>query len=175
MTVLSFSQMESIWRQVAPGTLAGLAPVMAAIGTAESGGRTDAVNPKDNNGTQSSYGWLQISNGTHSPPSPNWADPVENARLGVQKVESQGLKAWGTWGGGASKKALAANGATDTSGSTQVQPLPGAPGSTAGGPLAGVTGAISQAGTLLGDAAKALDTFFHLFEPGQGRRSACCA
>src|SRR6266446_4532945 len=167
MTVLSFSQMEAIWRQVAPGTLAALAPVMAAIGTAESGGRTDAVNPNDNGGRQSSYGWLQISNGTHSPPSPNWADPVENARLGVQKVESQGLRAWGTWGGAAYKAALAANGATDTSGATQVQPLPGAAGS---GPLADVTGAISQAGTLLGDAAKALDWFFHFFKPGQGWR-----
>jgi hypothetical protein len=172
MAVLSFAQMEAIWRQVAPGGLQVLAPVMAAIGEAESGGNTDAVNPDDNNGTQSSYGWLQISNGTHSPPASNWADPVENARLGVQKVETQGLKAWGTYGGAAYKKALAANGATDTSGQIQVQPLPGAAGSSASTPLSDLTGAVSQAGTLLGDAAKALDWFFHFFKPGQGWRIA---
>jgi hypothetical protein len=171
MAVLSFSQLEALWNQAAPNALKILAPVMAAIALAESSGNSQAVNPNDNNGTQSSYGLWQISNGTHSPPAPNWADPVENARLAVGKIQSQGLGAWGTYTSGAYKKFL--NGAADTSGSIAPGGTVAAPpGSSTGSPLADVTSAVSQAGTLLGDAAKAMDWFFHLFKPGQGWRIA---
>lgn len=174
MANLTFTQLEALWDSQAPPALKVLAPVMAAIALAESGGRPTAINPNDNNGTQSSYGLWQISNGTHSPPAPNWADPSENAKLAVQKMESQGLSAWGTWKSGAYKTYLAQNNAADTSGALTQQPLPGAPGSSSspGGPLADLTGAVSSAGTLLGDAAKALDWVFHMFKPGQGWRIA---
>jgi hypothetical protein len=43
---------------------------------------------------------------------------------------------------------------------------------TGSGPLDAVTSTISQAGTLLGDMAKALDWGFHFFKPGQGWRLA---
>jgi hypothetical protein len=165
---LTFGQLETLWKQVAPGGLQVYAPVMAAIALAESRGDPNAINPVDNNGTQSSYGLWQISNGTHSPPVANWANPVENARLAVQKVETQGLKAWGTWSSGAYKAFLGGN--PDTSGSLNVQPLAGS--GAGSGPLGQVTGAITQAGTLLNDAAKALDWFFHFFKPGQGWRIA---
>jgi hypothetical protein len=52
------------------------------------------------------------------------------------------------------------------------QQVPPAPGSGGSGPLADVTNVVGQAGTLLGDAAKALDWFFHFFKPGQGWRIA---
>lgn len=76
---------------------------MAAIALAESGGNPTAVNPNDNNGTQSSYGLWQISNGTHQPPASNWASPQVNAELAVRKFETQGLGAWGTYTSGAYK------------------------------------------------------------------------
>ena len=49
----------------------------------------------------------------------------------------------------------------------------GSTGSTgSSGPLGDVSSAVSSAGTLLGDAAKAMDWFFHFFKPGQGWRLA---
>jgi hypothetical protein len=174
---LTFAQLETLWKQVAPGGIQYMAPVMAAIALAESGGNPAALNPNDNNGTQSSFGLWQISNGTHSPPAANWADPAENARLAVQKYVSQGLSAWGTYTSGAYKKYLAANGITDDP-SVPLQPGatsntgPGGSSVTGSGPLADVTSAVSSAGTLLADAAKALDWFFHFFKPGQGWRIA---
>ena len=80
-----------------------MAPMMAAIALAESGGNPTALNANDTNGqggTQSSYGLWQISNGTHAAPSANWSDPVTNAQLAVQKLSSQGLGAWGTYTSG---------------------------------------------------------------------------
>lgn len=168
MADLTFTQLEALWKQVAPSGLQVLAPVMAAIALAESSGNPDALNPDDNNGTQSSFGLWQISNGTHSPPAANWANPAENARLAVAKVQSQGLGAWGTYVSGAYKKFL--NGAADTSGDIVAQPFGSS--TSASGPLSDVTSVVSQAGTLLGDLAKALDWFFHFFKPGQGWRIA---
>jgi hypothetical protein len=171
MADLTFSQLEALWKQVAPGGLQILAPVMAAIALAESSGNPGAINPDDNNGTQSSYGLWQISNGTHSPPAPNWNDPTENAKLAVAKLQEQTLTAWGTYTSGAYKKFLTANNATDTSGDVAAVPY-GTPaaGSTSTSPLDAVGGTISEMATLLGDAAKTLDWFFHFFKPGQGWR-----
>lgn len=103
MTTLSYAQMEGYW--IAAGGPAAVAPIAAAIGEAESGGNTDAINPHDNDNKQSSYGWLQISNGTHTPPSPNWADPATNAQLGVAKYKAAGnsFSPWGTYDSGAYK------------------------------------------------------------------------
>lgn len=174
MANLTFSQLEALWDRTVPGSAnpyRKLAPVMAAIALAESSGNPKAINPNDNNGTQSSYGLWQISNGTHSPPAPNWADPSENARLAYQKLQTQGLKAWGTWVSGAYKTYLTQNNAQDTSTSVDAQ-QPGTDQSGGSGPLGQVTAALSASSTLLEDAAKALDWFFHLFKPGQGWRIA---
>lgn len=110
MAVLTYAQMEGYAAKA--GFPAAVVPIVAAIGEAESGGNTDAVNPDDNNGTQSSYGWLQISTGTHTPPSPNWADPATNAALGYQKYKDAGntFSPWGTYDSGAYKAYL--NGST---------------------------------------------------------------
>lgn len=102
MTVLTYSQLEGVWIQ--GGGQASLAPLMAAIALAESGGQTNSLNPTDNGGRQSSFGLWQISTGTHTPPDPNWADPITNARLAVGKLKSQGLGAWGTYTSGAYKQ-----------------------------------------------------------------------
>jgi hypothetical protein len=99
--------MEQVWIQA--GGSKALAPLMAAIGEAESGGWAGATNPTDNGGTQTSWGVWQISNGTHSSPAPggqNVYDPLVNARLAVQKYQSQGLGAWGTYTSGAYQQFL---------------------------------------------------------------------
>lgn len=112
MTTLSYAQLEGVW--IAAGGNASMAPLMAAIAEAESSGDPTSQNDQDNNGTQSSYGLWQISTGTHTPPSPNWADPVTNAKLAIQKLNTQGLSAWGTYTSGA-YKAFLSNGTTPSS------------------------------------------------------------
>src|SRR5580693_5053554 len=96
----SFSQLVTIWTEAAAGTkyaTKAWAELMAAIAMAESSGNADAVNATDNGGTQSSFGLWQVSTGTHTPPAPNWQDPVVNAHLAIGKLNSQGLGAWGTY------------------------------------------------------------------------------
>jgi Lysozyme like domain len=128
-TLYSYAQLEGLW--VNAGGSAAMAPLMAAIAEAESGGCSTAVNPTDNGGTQSSFGLWQISTGTHTPPSASWADGATNAALALAKYKSQGLGAWGTYTSGAYKAFM--NGATtpDTS----------VPGSAAAGATATLTAA----------------------------------
>lgn len=105
MANLTYSQLEGLW--IKNGGSATLAPVMAAIALAESGGNPGARNDKDNGGKQSSFGLWQISTGTHAPPAANWNDPNENAKLAMGKLKSQGLKAWGTYNSRAYERYLA--------------------------------------------------------------------
>jgi len=104
MAAETYAQLEALW--IAAGGSPLLAPTMAAIALAESTGVANKVNPVDNNGKQSSFGLWQISNGTHDPPDPNWADPATNARLAVGKLRTQGLGAWGTYTSGAYRQYL---------------------------------------------------------------------
>lgn len=135
MATLSFAQLESVWIQA--GGSSAMAPLMAAIALAESSGNPNATNPTDNGGRQTSWGLWQISNGDHSQPAPNWNDPVENARLALGKLQSQGLGAWGTYDSGAYRQFLQGNVPPDPSG------IPagggGTGGSTGGGPGGGGT------------------------------------
>ena len=101
---LSYAELKRVWLTAAQGTKYNTnwwASLMAAIGLAESNGDPLATNPNDNGGTQTSWGVWQISNGSHSPPSPNWASPEVNAQLAIQKLNGQGLSAWGTYTSGA--------------------------------------------------------------------------
>lgn len=109
---LSFAQLEAVWIQA--GGDPSLAPTMAAIGKAESGGRPNATNPTDNNGKQTSWGIWQVSQGNHNP-YPNWNDPVSNAKIAISKLNSQGLSAWGTYTSGAYKKFMPAGTVTPAS------------------------------------------------------------
>jgi hypothetical protein len=121
----TFSQLEQLWIQA--GGAASLAPVMAAIALAESSGNPDAVNPTDNNGTQTSWGLWQISNGTHNMPVPGILSPLTNAQQAVAKLQSQGLSAWGTYDSGAYKQYLPAGTTATLTSSTSSS------GATAGG------------------------------------------
>ena len=102
MTQFSYGQLEQLWINAA-GSKA-MAPLMAAIAMAESGGDSTQKNTTDNGGTQTSWGLWQISDGTHNEPVPNILDPAVNAKAAVDKFQSQGLSAWGTYTSGAYKK-----------------------------------------------------------------------
>jgi Lysozyme like domain len=111
-TRYSFAELEGLW--INAGGSSALAPTMAAIALAESGGCSSDLNTTDNGGTQTSWGLWQISNGTHSSPGADWNTGAGNAALAVAKWKSQGLSAWGTYDSGAYKQFL--NGAApDTS------------------------------------------------------------
>lgn len=134
---LTFAQLESVWIQA--GGSATLAPLMAAIALAESSGDPTATNPTDNNGTQTSWGLWQISTGNHDEPNPDWADPLENAKLAVAKWNSQGLWAWGTYTSGAYKKYLPNGYVAPNS------DIPGVGGATEGGQ--GAAGTVTTEGS----------------------------
>lgn len=123
---LTYSQMEQLWIQA--GGPKSLAPLMAAIGMAESGGQAGVNNVCDNSGTQTSWGIWQISDGTHGwsyPGNPN--DPLDNAKMAVEKYHSQGLGAWGTYTSGAFRQFLQGNVPPSTGN------IPSGSGSAAGG------------------------------------------
>ena len=127
MADLTYAQLKRVWLDAAQGTNYNSntwASLMAAIAEAESSGDPNATNPTDNGGTQTSWGLWQISNGTHSPVSSNWANPVVNAQLAIQKLQSQGLGAWGTYNSGAYKAYLS----DGTTPSSTVPGTGGAPG-----------------------------------------------
>lgn len=101
---LTYSQLEGVWKQASAGDsqyIQSLAPLMAAIAMAESGGHAGAVNNTDNNGAQDSTGLWQVSTGTHQWYSPNILNPLVNAQVAIQKIKDQGLSAWSTYDSGA--------------------------------------------------------------------------
>lgn len=139
MSNLTYAQLEQVWLVAAKGTKYATqqwAALMAAIAEAESSGNPNATNPTDNNGTQTSWGLWQISNGTHSSVSPNWNDPVTNAKLAIQKLNGAGgagpfptcpaCSPWGTYTSGAYKQYLN----TSSSPATGQVPGSGSTGST---------------------------------------------
>lgn len=111
----SYAQLMGLW--VNNGGPAAVAAVAAAVAEAESGGCSTALNPTDNNGTQSSFGLWQISNGTHAPPAANWSDGNVNAQLAVAKFKGAGntFRPWGTYNTGAYRAFLNGSTTPDTS------------------------------------------------------------
>ena len=157
MARLSYGQLEQLW--IDAGGPKALAPLMAAIALAESGGDPAAMNYTDNNGTQTSVGLWQVSSGTHNFPA-QWRTAEGNAREAVSKYHSQGLSAWGTYDSGAYKQYYrggvppsqlppGGGGGGGGGGSIGIPGLPGVsiPISTAAGAGAGLSGvAASLAG-----------------------------
>jgi hypothetical protein len=108
-TQYTYAQLEGLWIQA--GGASAVAPVAAAIALAESGGCTAALNLTDNNGTQTSVGLWQVSNGTHQYPA-SWSTAAGNAAEAVAKYKGAGnaFSPWGTYDSGAYKTYL--NGST---------------------------------------------------------------
>lgn len=113
-THYTYAQLEGLW--INAGGAKAAAPVAAAIAEAESGGCSTALNPTDNNGTQSSFGLWQISNGTHNPPVANIYDAAVNAGQAVAKYKGAGnsFAPWGTYNSGAYKAYLSGGTTPDT-------------------------------------------------------------
>lgn len=101
MTTYSYAQLEGLW--IAQGGSKALAPVMAAIALAESGGNPDAENPSG------ATGLWQILGAVYPRDAQALKDPQVNAREAVAKYKTQGLKAWITYTSGAYKKYLKGN------------------------------------------------------------------
>ena len=119
----SYGQLEGLW--IAQGGPPRLAPIMAAIAMAESGGRSNAQNPSGASGL-----WQILGN-----PFPgNPFDPATNARMAVAKWKSQGLGAWVTYTSGAYQKYLKRGIAPVTPGGSATAGIP------YGNPLRGVKG-----------------------------------
>jgi hypothetical protein len=134
MATYGFRQLEQLW--IRAGGPRNLAPTMAAVALAESGGRTDAHNPSGASGL-----WQILGN-----PFPgNAFDPLTNARMAVAKWKSQGLGAWVTYTNGDYRKFLSGQ-------SGHGAPPPAGPGGNfPGSGLLGVpgqvVGAFASAGT----------------------------
>jgi len=171
----TFSQLMGLWEQA--GGSKGFAGLMAGVAEVESGGNPNALNPSG------ATGLWQIEWPLHEGITPAVTsqqalyNPQINARAAVVLADNSMTNIYNAWlrnePPGAAEAIAKQNGQAAPSVPPLVQPLPGAAGSTTGsGPLSDLTGAVSQAGTLLGDAAKALDWFFHFFKPGQGWRIA---
>ena len=94
MPVLTQSQLQQILRQA--GWPEDLIPLMAAIGMAESSGRTNALNNRP--GREYSVGLWQINLLAHREYTrPQMEDPVQNARAALAIYRREGLRAWGSY------------------------------------------------------------------------------
>jgi len=120
MTQYTFAQLEGLW--INAGGSAAMAPTMAAIALAESGGNSAALN--DNSGTGDySVGLWQINyygnllssrTAAFGSPSSLRDNPAAQAKAAVSIYKSQGLRAWSTYSSGAYRKYLSGT-APDTS------------------------------------------------------------
>jgi hypothetical protein len=150
MADLTYAQIKRVWLDAAKGTKYATnawASLMAAIAEAESSGDPNATNPNDNGGTQTSWGLWQISNGSHSPVSSQWASPVVNAQLAIQKLDTaSGLGNWGTYDSGAYKAYLN----DSTTPAATVPSTGGAAGQAAAQLTAAETASAAQAPALCG-------------------------
>jgi len=183
VTTYSFSQLEQLWEDA--GGSPTFSVLMAAVAIIESGGRSDAINPSGATGLwqiewplhkgivpgatsqQALYdpqvnaeAAVKLSGNAFAGINSNWLVDETPAGAALALARQHGYDGPGVAGGNS----------TVAPPDDVAQPLGG--GGSSGGPLADVTSAVSQAGTLLGDAAKALDWFFHFFKPGQGWRLA---
>lgn len=115
MTTLTFSQIKDLW--TANGGNPNVAPVMAAIALAESGGRTDAANTRP---PDASYGLWQINyygslargrTAAYGSPTELVADPNRQAKAAIAiSGNGQNMTPWTTYTSGAYRAPLAAAG-----------------------------------------------------------------
>jgi hypothetical protein len=151
VTTYTYGQLETLWEQA--GGSASLAPTMAAIALAESGGNSAAYNPSGASGP-----W-QVEIPANSQYVPGGASNVfngpDNAAAAVAIEKAQGLSAWTTYTSGAYKQFLsgAAPATTSTTASAAT--------SSSGGSLwpSGVTGFFTDLDKALGGVWGALAGF----------------
>ena len=106
-TLYSYAQLEGLW--INAGGPKSLAPIMAAIAEAESGGCTTAYN------ASGATGLWQILGAVDPSDQPKLTDAAINAKEAVLKYKDQGLGAWVTYTTGAYKAFLHGGTTPDTS------------------------------------------------------------
>jgi hypothetical protein len=121
-TKLSFAQLETLWVQA--GGSKAVAPTMAAIALAESGGRVDAINntaypnlanyhpPAPGNSPEYSVGPWQVNTVAHKQYTPSaMLNPLQNAHaaVGIGGVNGERLSNWSTYNNGAFLSHLPSN------------------------------------------------------------------
>lgn len=102
---LSYRQLEQLW--ISAGGRRSLAPTLAAIAEAESGGNPEAENPSGASGLWQILGAVRPRDQAHL------FDPNVNAREAVLKYQNQGLSAWQTWTQGTFEKFMQPGGVAD--------------------------------------------------------------
>jgi hypothetical protein len=105
-TLYTYAQLEGLW--INAGGSKALAPTMAAIAMAESGGCSTAYN------ASGATGLWQILGAVNPADQPNLTDPSVNAKEAVLKYQSQGLTAWTTYTSGAYKAYISGSTTPDT-------------------------------------------------------------
>ena len=100
----SFAQLEALWEEA--GGPGAVAPIMAAIALAESGGNPFSVvsDPTAHDPSATANGLWQINTGSDANPQfRSWqlTDPMQNAMAAVAVWKSQGFGAWTTYTSGA--------------------------------------------------------------------------
>lgn len=106
-TLYSYAQLEGLW--INAGGSKSLAPTMAAIAMAESGGCSTAYNPSG------ATGLWQILGAVDPSDQGSLTNPTVNAKEAVLKYQSQGLTAWTTYTSGAYKGFMSNRTTPDTS------------------------------------------------------------
>jgi hypothetical protein len=106
-TLYTYAQLEGLW--INAGGSKALAPTMAAIAMAESGGCSTAYN------ASGATGLWQILGAVNPADQATLTDPATNAKEAVLKYTSQGLTAWTTYSSGAYKAYMNGSTTPDTS------------------------------------------------------------
>jgi Lysozyme like domain len=106
-TKYTYSQLEGLW--INAGGSTALAPLMAAIAMAESGGCSTALNPSGASGL-----W-QILGAVNPADQNSLFNPAVNAKEAVLKYQTQGPTAWTTYSSGAYKAFISNSTTPDTS------------------------------------------------------------
>jgi hypothetical protein len=104
--LFTYAQLEGLW--INAGGSKALAPTMAAIAMAESGGCSTAYN------ASGATGLWQILGAVNPADQANLTDPSVNAKEAVLKYQSQGLTAWTTYSSGAYKAFMSGSTTPDT-------------------------------------------------------------
>ena len=166
MTTYSYGELETLW--INAGGPKALAPLMAAIAEAESSGNPNAYNPSG------ATGLWQILGAVNPSDQGSLTNPQVNAHEAVLKYQSQGLDAWTTYTSGAYQQfyqgGTPASALPQGGGTSAASTSAGSSPTSAAGLLTQTTGALSAAGTLVHDAAIALNDVLEWFKPGQGFR-----
>lgn len=170
MATYSYSQLEGLW--IAAGGSKVTAPIAAAIALAESSGDSGANSINPDGGQNVGLWQLDTKGKGAGHTAAQLYDPATNAAVAVQgSSDGKDWSAWETFTSGAYKKFLQGGVAPSSEPGPSSSSTTSSDTSSDASAVGGVTGALKEAGTLVHDAAEALNWAFELTRPGQGQRA----